>query len=809
MRLRHLRLSNIRSYVSASIPFDEGITLFEGDIGSGKSTILLAIEFALFGLGDTDSTHLLRHGTKRGEVELTLEVGGREVTTLRMLKRTRKKAQVERCVLTVDGSETELSSGEMKARVLELLSFREHPDPKAKSVIFRYGVYTPQEEMRTILSSHRSMRELRKQTLRRAFGVEDYRQARDNLAHVASEAKGRSSAYLEVAPKLDEAMAKLADAKVSTKERAADLKAAQKVAKDALAQERKEQKRLDGLEELEGRHHKALREAEVRRTAVAGAGGDLAVVEEQLERTREAKEQLERTRAKMAEHGEVSSELKGMEKRLRELERLRSRNTKRLERLSSLKTQLEAAEKAAGELEGLQRRLKDIEDPRPRIAEVTEQLRAAEEEVATLRAEVNTLGRDIDVLKGELRELDDLEGEAMCPRCQQPLTAEHLKSLKAKDGKRVRKLEGARREAGAGLNRSEEDVERLRDEFEGLNKQANDREVLQRTIERVEPEAKRVARIRSKIESEEGSELARSLEAAEQAFDRRRYEGLKAADREVHRLQGLAAGYAKDASREPELAREREAALKAVKDGERALRAAEKAVRTLEAKREPGALEAAKERLREARERARRNESELEVAKRDLEVAEAEVDRLEGEVRELERTRALGEAYGHLLRWLRECYGPALDLIERSVLSVLREDMDAATGRWFDMLVEDPDLELAIDEDFSPRMSQQGWEVDIEALSGGERTSVAFAYRLALNGLVRRIAAPTHGNLLLLDEPTEGFSKEQLSRLGTVLREVDVDQAVIVSHERELEGFADRVYRVVRGPEGSQVDALG
>ena len=51
MILNSIMIENIRSYNEEVIDFPRGITLFEGDIGSGKSTILMGIEFALFGLG--------------------------------------------------------------------------------------------------------------------------------------------------------------------------------------------------------------------------------------------------------------------------------------------------------------------------------------------------------------------------------------------------------------------------------------------------------------------------------------------------------------------------------------------------------------------------------------------------------------------------------------------------------------------------------------------------------------------------------------------------------------------------------------
>ena len=50
MIIKKLIIENLRSYEKEEISFPIGSTLLSGDIGSGKTTILLAIEFALFGL---------------------------------------------------------------------------------------------------------------------------------------------------------------------------------------------------------------------------------------------------------------------------------------------------------------------------------------------------------------------------------------------------------------------------------------------------------------------------------------------------------------------------------------------------------------------------------------------------------------------------------------------------------------------------------------------------------------------------------------------------------------------------------------
>ena len=113
-------------------------------------------------------------------------------------------------------------------------------------------------------------------------------------------------------------------------------------------------------------------------------------------------------------------------------------------------------------------------------------------------------------------------------------------------------------------------------------------------------------------------------------------------------------------------------------------------------------------------------------------------------------------------------------------------------------LLDEPDKEARIDEDFTPIVEQDGYEQDIGYLSGGERTSLALAYRLALNTIVQKVSVGMKSNLLILDEPTDGFSKSQLFKVRDVLRELNCPQVIIVSHETELESFANRIFEVTK-----------
>ena len=96
---------------------------------------------------------------------------------------------------------------------------------------------------------------------------------------------------------------------------------------------------------------------------------------------------------------------------------------------------------------------------------------------------------------------------------------------------------------------------------------------------------------------------------------------------------------------------------------------------------------------------------------------------------------------------------------------------------------------------FSPAVEIDGEWTPAEALSGGERTALALAFRLAL-GQVVRAAGRLKLETLILDEPTDGLFAEQVVRMGELLDGLGLPQVLLVSHEAQLTAIADRVVRV-------------
>src|SRR3989344_5726587 len=178
MLIKKLKLQNIRSFLDQEINFGNGSVLLSGDVGAGKSSVLLAIDFALFGLGRgaLSGGSLLRNGKKNGSVELNFEIDGKNAIIKRTLKREANVNQDSGYII-IDNVKRELTPMELKQAVLSLLNYPNELLTKNKSLIYRYTVYTPQEELKRILLEDR---ELRLDILRRVFGIDKYKRVKEN-----------------------------------------------------------------------------------------------------------------------------------------------------------------------------------------------------------------------------------------------------------------------------------------------------------------------------------------------------------------------------------------------------------------------------------------------------------------------------------------------------------------------------------------------------------------------------------------------------------------------------------------------------
>jgi DNA repair protein SbcC/Rad50 len=676
MLVRRLALKNIRSYNDGeenALDFPDGVVLFEGDIGSGKSTLLYAIEFALFGFSDLKGSHLLSEGKQGGNVSITFESGGKEYTILRHLKARGADVVQDDCYIYENGERTKLSASDLKERVVSILGFNEPTHPKAESLVYRYAVFTPQEQMKEILIQNP---EDRMHVIRRILGAQSYQVAAENSETV-------ERAIREVTHDLN---------------RESEGLQARKEELDATART---------VSDLEGELPR-LKEAEARASRL------VAAIESEWKQYMGQKEALGRAEATVPrlrqEITDLNDEIKDQEQALKDLE-----------------TRL------AEEIRPVINAFDSLHKPETSASQVQANLDSG-------RAKLVQLNVAKAALEGELEKDRDLLAKGVCPMC----------------GQRI---------SGDISSRSEHSVEELA-EVEKQLLAASDS----------------VAALASDLERATGYESAES-------------ERSRAAKEEVRVDSEIRAARRKLQQASEKLAK-RKSELDEASSQIRAMGGVRQRIADLELK------------LTDAREQDKQASLGLSRVQGDLANGRKDMDRLRAEVAKMQEALARSVRLGRYQTWLSSYFRPTVKLIESQTLIQAASRFNEHFQRFFVSLVEDPDMVVRVKEDFTPIFERQGFEQAYEALSGGERTSMALAYRFALNSVVREsiMAQP---ELVILDEPTDGFSKEQVYKMRGLLEELGSRQVILVSHEKELESMADHIFRVEKRNGTSVVTPVG
>ena len=676
MLVRRLALRNIRSYSGdeeTTLDLPEGVVLIEGDIGSGKSSLLYALEFALFGFSDLKGSYLLNEGRREGKVSVTFETDGTEYTIERSLRAKGKDVVQDECRISTSGEWERLSPSDLKERVVSILGFNEPTHPKAESLVYRYAVFTPQEQMKQILIQNSDER---LQVIRRVLGAQSYQVAAENSETVERKVRGAALTRRKLAEDLEE----------KKDEAEAVSKAAARLEADIPRIERRESEAAKLVRTLDAGWKESLRDRE----ALRGAEARIPRLEEDV--------------------ADLKREMAEGEGRLREIE-------------SQLTEEIEPVVK------------KFEATPRPVLdsKEAEKTLNEAREALTHLRDSKRTIEEDIEKAR-------DLVKKGVCPLCGQKISGDvHARTEHSE--RELKKL-------GEQIPSSEEEVEGLERKLDSI-----------KAFEEEEKEFHRASKDRSRLEKELSS-------------------GRKKLQQDNMKLSRALAELKEAAARVKETS------------------ALSKEIAGLETK-----LNSARNEEKAAALELTRAKTELADYSRELERLKAEVEKKEASLRESRRLATYQN-------WLAEYFRPTVELIEKQTLSQAAARFNGHFQRFFTSLVDDPDMVVRVKEDFSPIFEREGFEQDFDALSGGERTSMALAYRFALNSVVRETVT-SRPELVILDEPTDGFSKEQVFKMRGLLDELDSRQVILVSHEKELESMADHIFRVEKKNGSSVVSRVG
>jgi exonuclease SbcC len=788
MIIEEIRLKNIRSHSDSVIGLREGINLIHGDVGAGKSSILYAIEFALFGTGSRfgkNDIKLLRGDEKNGFVEVRINTTGKDYLFHRDIKNGYDKGG-----WIIEGEvKKDFSAVELRREALEVLKLREPRSSRSRSYIYEYAIFTPQEEMRKILEDKP---EDRMKLLRKAFGLTDYANARDNAGIVIKNLEGEHKALAaqieEMQPKREELSATqnvLEDLRKNSglvNESIQDAKKRDVELRARISEQEKKEKELQGARmTLQG-----LRDE--RRHVLAEIDG----LEKDLIRIEDVKGKIKALETDYARYGELDKIIKEEYSRKAERDSCRNRIKDLEERIKSIAEEISECEKKSS-----------------KRGEITERIEQLKKDVASSRADeswkentaaIASVSKDISLLNERVKELEkeergymELSGQRTCPKCGQALTEEHVQNLIAEIQKEKKNIAHRKDELQRTKNALEigsQEIEKERIRLREMNRELQNAVSEQSVIER---EAGRISELeerRKKIEKELSETYDRfnsivlgdisSLEAEKKILKSRYDEYIRAkgeAEREEdtrERLNSKRAGV-QSLSNEEKRLEEMIKMLEPVSEELTSLRKDEIKI--------AGEISTLEERLKNIIERIGEAEKKITELKESIERLDKKEERLKLILDSIERLGRFAEG---------------MSIIEKNIVNFLNQEFQGKFQELFSMLIDGGEITVEVDETFTPVIKENGMDINLSSLSGGERTSVAMAYRLALNRTVQMESTGMEESAIILDEPTDGFSTEQIERFGELLKALACSQVILVSHEQELLSCADNVIRITK-----------
>ncbi len=682
MIIKKIKLKNIRSYTEQEIKFPDGTILLSGEIGAGKSTILLAAEFCLFGImkGEISGSSLLRKGCTDGFADLTFSTGEREISIKRTLKKTSNGIAQNAGFLTINDVTQELTPVELKQKILEILNYPAEALTK-KSLIFRYTVYTPQEDMKIILLGDK---EARLQTLRRVFSIDKYKKIKDNLKIITAEIKER-------------------------------------------------------------------------KREIEGFVSDLGIKKEKLNELENSAERLESQKVKISEELNILN--KKIEERKNEYKNLEEQNIKIIHLKKDLENFLhkktmknEQKTKLANQLKFLEDQINKtgIKEPDANISDIMEKIRYNEAAAESIEKELKRILEKFSEIKTKKSASEEIKNSIkkldFCPLCRQKVSENHKHEVSKNEENKIAGLENELKLLLEEEGKLTGKIENIKEEINKYQLIEKNHELNKLKLKEVESKKAILDNIKNELIETESflNEILNSEEEIKKSLDsiKNTEEIIKKSREELDKLILLQRGY------------------------------------------------------------------EIDLASSEIEIKslKKQTDEIMLEIEKKTTAQEKINYYIKLLHWIDNNFFSMVDVMEKRVMSKVRADFDALLQKWVEMLADSDTIKVRLDEEFTPLIEQNSHDIEYENLSGGEKTACALAYRLALNQVINNMVSSVNTrDIIILDEPTDGFSSEQIDKIKNVLEELKMKQIIIVSHEPKIEAFADRIIKVEKHGHTSRV----
>jgi exonuclease SbcC len=804
MILDRLILKNFKRFRDAEIEFRDGITGILGNNGTGKSSLVSAIFFALYGVKATgiSGDYLVSSFAlpkEKCEVVLDFRIGG---DTYKIIRSFRKgKTVTHEAEFYRNKKLVAKEVGPVETEVKRTLGMG--------PVDFKNTIYAAQKDLLTLLENTPGKR---KEWFLRALGIDYLNTESQKILKEQAEEKtaglqkmtgtlealaGRQSeeelaGLLKSVGKFQAAIAEHGKVRDRKKKERAGLHEQQKIlAEKKLAYNRllQQQQNLEKERDADTAQAKKL-EASI--ALLAEEDAEFQRIGKTAASFGEVKQRLDAMREKKSEHLRLSAELGFVIKEIADL-------TVRAEKQRTLIKALDADEqKKAGLVTQIRAGLGagDIAESRLETA-VSYRLAEINRQSGTLTTRLAHYQEEREKIASDQKTIRDAGAEGVCPLCRQKLV-DHFGSIGAEFAKKLNELEG---KAVADLSR-QESLQKEKAGIETLKPALDAFRTITEKLRQKPVYEEELSGLVAKQKTKEGVHKALTESLAQLGYDEKAFLACERESAEVQKVQlrfielgkkigqgqmakeQLAGITAKIAGRTAELEKLRDEIKAAVFDPAEAAKL-EAAVAETDAalQNEEIAIEGAKKELQFTEQKI----ADYKRAATQIATLQEQVKDLSDEIELLKLTRTLISEYVVYL------------------MQVVRSRLEGEVSRIISEITGGRYEQVLLDEDFNLLVRDVDNDFPIERFSGGEQDDIAVALRIALSRYLAELHQVHESTFLIFDEIFGSQDEERRNNLLTALRtqESRFPQILLISHIAEMQGEFENTLQIEMGADNA------
>ncbi len=449
MIIKQLELKNFLSHDHSLINLEKGVTVIYGHNGAGKSSLVDAIKFALFGEKRGGYIEdLVRRGAQDMEVDLDFDIGTDQFRISRMMSMGKTGIKSRDASLTMNKSVLSTTVKSVDDTVADKLGIDRDT--------FLNSVFVEQGEIDSLISKTRAERET---TFSRILGLNRLRQFADDLGQLSRDTENRLQSSSNVTENIEQMEAAATEKGEMLREISADISRA--------ASER------TSITE-------ALNRAEAERTRAQASLSDLRAVSGTAE---SRKKSLEQIRIRMDRR---SLDIKDLSNRIEALSKEIDTNLlnkadaigdyftlsdtlpAKRELLNDLSSRLEEIEKISREIKTVEQghtaytlfesKLNDLRSKRPELEQKEARYRTSENRIQEIRTELEKRRNALSTLSARLREQFKLS--EITPEAVEKLKVE-LEAEKSEVDNKIQEVRGNVGKINGDLKEIRENTEKL------------------------------------------------------------------------------------------------------------------------------------------------------------------------------------------------------------------------------------------------------------------------------------------------------------------------------------------------------------